>query len=172
MYMVQIQNDDLVHYGILGMKWGIRRYQPYSVKPRGSGEGGKEVGEARRAERREKRFDKAQQKMSKIDTKYQKAEKKTQKQFTKAERKSIRVFSTQKGVDRALNKAMRARKVTNKYAYKGKTLYEKILKKYPDMELDPATVERGMKFLTRSEKNADILYTRMLNDDGLRKKRR
>ena len=29
------------------MKWGIRRYQPYSVKPRGSGKGGKEIGEAR-----------------------------------------------------------------------------------------------------------------------------
>lgn len=39
-------NDYLVHYGVLGMHWGVRRYQPYSVVPRGSGEGGKEVGEA------------------------------------------------------------------------------------------------------------------------------
>ncbi len=40
--------DYLAHYGILGMHWGIRRFQPYSVKPRGSGKGGKEIGEAKK----------------------------------------------------------------------------------------------------------------------------
>lgn len=37
-----VNEEDLVHYGVLGMKWGIRRYQPYSVRPRGSGKGGVE----------------------------------------------------------------------------------------------------------------------------------
>lgn len=40
--LIVYSKKDIFHYGVLGMHWGIRRYQPY---PKGH-KGGKEVGEA------------------------------------------------------------------------------------------------------------------------------
>lgn len=46
--------NDIEHHGVLGMKWGIRRFQPYSLIPRKSGKGGKVVGAAKKRSKSKK----------------------------------------------------------------------------------------------------------------------
>lgn len=53
---MESQRQDVEHHGILGMHWGIRRFQPY---PKGYAGSGKEVGEALRSKKEQKNFDKA-----------------------------------------------------------------------------------------------------------------
>lgn len=49
-----IENQDYIaHYGVLGMRWGIRRYQPYPKDYKGAG---KEIGKAIRGKERSSYF--------------------------------------------------------------------------------------------------------------------
>lgn len=77
MFIPYDERQELYHHGILGMHWGIRRYQPY---PQGSKKG-KEVGAALKVKQRQSKADKKAaknaEKIKKINTRMGELETKT-----------------------------------------------------------------------------------------------
>lgn len=155
--------NELYHHGILGMKWGIRRFQPY---PKGH-KGGKEVGQATKVQQRDKASEKAERltakttkKFAKLDSKIESGRKVVDKKYAKAERKSYARFSTQRGIDKAFGQATKAQKVVNRLEYKGSQYFQKKQKQFEklNISMNSDLEKRGKEYLAAVRKNSAEIY--------------
>lgn len=74
-------NGGLSHHGILGMKWGVRRFQPY---PKGYSGKGKEVGKATKVKQKLSPVEKAKKQAARAQERAEVNRIKTQTKNTKA----------------------------------------------------------------------------------------
>lgn len=105
-------SKDFEHHGVLGMKWGIRRYQPY---PKGQKvKGGKEVGEAAKVKQRDKSAN-LQQKPKK-------------KNIREASDEELRKAINRMNLEKQYIDLMKSRKVPDQSKKKGESLTKEILR--------------------------------------------
>ena len=148
------QSNELYHYGVLGMKWGVHKVYSYNQRIRSNHYRRDRVED--RLRKRGEKLDNSDPRVQKwnnqnrdydikrtqaiksvaekskahlqyLDSKYQKKQAKADIAYAKAERKANSMFATKKTAERAFRKAGKAQYKANKVAYKGKEFYRQLM---------------------------------------------
>lgn len=135
-----MDEEYLAHYGVLGMKWGVR-HNP------------------------QRAYERSQKKLGKYKKRIAKYNVKANKSFTKGVDRSGGLFSSQKRANKAFAKSKKySRKAlrTTQKASRWIQRMEKEFSKQSTVSIDKATIDLGQQYINRITSAADQMYLRNL----------
>ena len=131
-------NEELYHYGVLGMKWGVRRG------------------------RTQKPYDKASKKLKKLDDKVEKSMSSAHKTARRADKIMSKTSASDTKVIKRQRQAEQAQKNLSKDLKKAKKWFTAMEKTFADtdVKLTPEQKDLGKKYIDRINLRTELKYMR------------
>ena len=173
-------SDELYHYGVIGMKWGVHRAKAHFAKGERIRKKSNDIDlyndkdpnawtrSIRKSDRHYEKGSaievrvrkKAEAKLAKLDRQYQKEQAKADEYFAKGERKANSLLGSKRAADRAFRKATKKQFKANKVAAKGKRWYEQMQKSYKKLgrDIPESSRKTGEEFIRQVRANSRAMY--------------
>lgn len=169
----QVGQEDLLHYGVVGMKWGVRKAQYYKRKADSLGMNKETV--AKKLEYLTKYNDaverfrtKSRARLYKYDTRFRKYQDTANRYFIKSDKKLSGLIKDYHGAGRANRRMEKFQRKAIRESDKELRFYKEMINSYKALKIDPDDdlVQKGKEIVRRSDIFSMTLYSNAMMSKG------
>ena len=155
-------DDDLLHYGVLGMRWGVRKAKYYQSKANKFADDPVKKAEyqAKYEQTVSNLKKRSRSHLEYFDKKYRTYQDTANRKFSKADRKSHGLFKNEKAADRAFGSYSKNQRKANRLSEKEERFYKEMVRSYKDLklEMDDDLVKKGEEIIRRRDYLSMAVY--------------
>lgn len=172
-----VSEEDLLHYGVVGMKWGVRKAQYYARKADKLGlspdTAAKKLEYLRKYNEAVTAFkNKSRGQLVKYDTTYRKHQDQAKKNLLESDRRLNKFFKDYRGSEKYRKRFEKAQHRANRISAKEERFYKEMIKAYAKLKIQPDSdlVEKGKEIVHRSDVMSMTVYAGEMQKKGKKMK--
>lgn len=172
-----VSEEDLLHYGVVGMKWGVRKAQYYASKANKLGLSPDTA--AKKLEYMRKYNEtvnalktKSRGQLVKYDTTYRKHQDLAKKYLLESDRRLNKFFKDYHGAEKYRKRFEKSQNRANRVNAKEERFYKEMIKAYEKLKIQPDSdlVEKGKEIVHRSDVMSMTVYASEMQKKGKKMK--